>query len=94
MLFRSVKLGFHIGVGGVVTFKNGKKLKQVVETVPLTKIVLETDAPYLSPEPYRGKRNHSGYLKYVAEEIAGLKGVTYEEVVRQTEANAREVYGL
>ena len=89
-----VKLGFHIGVGGVVTFKNGKKLKQVVETVPLTKIVLETDAPYLSPEPYRGRRNHSGYLKYVAEEIAGLKGVTYEEVVRQTEANAREVYGL
>ena len=89
-----VKLGFHIGVGGVVTFKNGKKLKQVVETVPLTRIVLETDAPYLSPEPYRGKRNHSGYLKYVAKEIAGLKGVTYEEVVRQTEANAREVYGL
>lgn len=89
-----VKLGFHIGVGGVVTFKNGKKLKQVVEAVPLTRIVLETDCPYLAPEPYRGKRNHSGYIKYVAEEIAGLKGVSYEEVVMQTEANACGVYGL
>lgn len=89
-----VKLGFFIGVGGVVTFKNGKKLKKAVEAVPLTRIVLETDAPYLSPEPHRGKRNHSGYLKYVAQEIAKLKEVTYEEVVRQTEANAREVYGL
>ncbi|MEZ3435068.1 MAG: TatD family hydrolase [Lachnospiraceae bacterium] len=87
-----VKLGFHIGVGGVVTFKNGKKLKQVVEAVPLEKIVLETDCPYLAPEPYRGKRNHSGYIKYVAEEIARIKQVTYEEVVAQTEINARKLY--
>lgn len=71
-----VKLGFHIGVGGVVTFKNGRKLKQVVEEVPLESIVLETDCPYLAPEPYRGRRNHSAYLKYVAEEIASLKGIT------------------
>lgn len=89
-----VKLGFYIGVGGVVTFKNGKKLKQVVKAVPLEKIVLETDCPYLAPEPYRGKRNHSGYIKYVAEEIARLKGLTYEEVVAQTEINAKEVYRL
>ena len=89
-----VKLGFYVGVGGVVTFKNGKKLKQVVKAVPLEKIVLETDCPYLAPEPYRGKRNHSGYIKYVAEEIARLKGLTYEEVIAQTEINAKEVYRL
>ena len=89
-----VKLGFCIGVGGVVTFKNGKKLKQVVEAVPLTSILLETDCPYLAPVPYRGKRNNSAYLKYVAEEIAALKGVTYDEVVAQTEKNAMEMYGF
>ena len=89
-----VKLGFHIGVGGVVTFKNGKKLKQVVEAIPLTSIVLETDCPYLAPEPYRGKRNNSSYIRYVAEEIARLKGVTFEEVVRQTEENAKKIYRI
>lgn len=89
-----VKLGFSIGVGGVVTFKNGKKLKQVVEAVPLEYIVLETDCPYLAPEPFRGKRNNSSYIKYVAEEIARLKNVTYEDVIAQTEKNAREIYGL
>lgn len=89
-----VKLGFYIGVGGVVTFKNGKKLKQVVEEISLSNIVLETDCPYLAPEPYRGKRNHSGYIKYVAQEVARLKGVTYEEVIKETEKNAKEVYGL
>lgn len=89
-----VKLGFYIGIGGVITFKNGKKLKQVAKETPLSRIVLETDCPYLAPEPYRGKRNHSGYIKYVAEEIARLKEITYDEVVEQTEQNAREVYGL
>lgn len=89
-----VKMGFLIGVGGVVTFKNGKKLRRVVERVPLTSIVLETDCPYLAPDPYRGKRNHSAYIRYVAQEIAHIKGVTYEEVVEQTEKNARKVYGL
>lgn len=89
-----VKMGYYIGVGGVVTFKNAKKLKQVVETVPLTAIVLETDCPYLAPVPYRGKRNSSLYLPYVAEEIAAIKGVTAEEVIRQTEANARRLYRL
>lgn len=89
-----VKMGFYIGVGGVVTFKNGKKLKQVVEAIPLTSIVLETDCPYLAPEPNRGKRNNSSYIKYVAEEIARLKNVTYEEVLSQTELNAKEIYGI
>lgn len=94
MAVEYVKLGYHIGIGGVVTFKNGKKLKQVVEAIPLESIVLETDCPYLAPDPYRGKRNNSSYIKYVAEEIARLKGVTCEEVLEQTEKNARYVYNL
>lgn len=94
MALEYVKLGFAIGVGGVVTFKNGRKLKEVVEAIPLTSIVLETDCPYLAPVPFRGKRNNSAYIKYMAEEIAQLKGVTYEEVLAQTEKNAREIYGL
>ena len=89
-----IKMGFYIGVGGVVTFKNAKKLKEVVENIPLTSIVLETDCPYMAPEPNRGKRNNSAYIRYVAEKIAELKGITYEEVVEQTEKNARDMYRL
>lgn len=87
-----VKMGFHIGVGGVVTFKNGKKLKEVVEAIPLERILLETDCPYLAPEPYRGKRNSSLYIPHIAQAIADIKGITYEEVVAQTERNARELF--
>lgn len=89
-----VKMGFYIGVGGVVTFKNARKLKETVAEIPLTSIVLETDCPYLAPEPNRGKRNNSAYIRYVAEEIARIKGITYEEVVAQTEENARKMYRL
>lgn len=89
-----VKMGYYIGVGGVVTFKNARKLKETVEEIPLTSIVLETDCPYLAPVPYRGKRNSSLYLPYVAEEIAALKQVSFEEVVSQTERNAKDLYGL
>lgn len=89
-----VKMGYYIGVGGVVTFKNAKKLKQVVEEIPLESIVLETDCPYLAPEPFRGKRNSSLYLPYVAEKIAEIKGVSAEEVVCQTEENSRQLYRL
>ena len=89
-----VKMGYYIGVGGVVTFKNAKKLKQVVQEIPLESIVLETDCPYLAPVPYRGERNCSLYLPYVAEQIAELKGTTVEEVIQQTEKNSRELYGL
>ena len=89
-----IRMGFYIGVGGVVTFKNAKKLKEVVKNIPLTSIVLETDCPYMAPEPNRGKRNNSAYIRYVAEKIAELKGITYEEVVEQTEKNARDMYRL
>ena len=89
-----VKMGYYIGIGGVVTFKNAKKLVNVVKEIPLTSIVLETDCPYLAPVPYRGKRNSSLYLPYVAEKIAEIKGVSTEEVVRQTEENSRMLYDL
>ncbi|MBE5940736.1 MAG: TatD family deoxyribonuclease [Lachnospiraceae bacterium] len=94
MALEYVKMGFYIGVGGVVTFKNSRKLKEVVEKVPIDKIVVETDAPYLAPEPHRGHRNTSINLKYVVEEIAKIKGMTTEEVIKVTEANAKKVYGL
>lgn len=89
-----VKMGYYIGVGGVITFKNARKLKEVVEAIPLTSIVLETDCPYLAPTPYRGKRNNSIYLKYVAEAIAELKETTAEEVIAQTEQNGKVLYQL
>ena len=83
-----VRLGFYLGIGGVVSFKNGKKLKEVVREMPLERLLLETDSPYLSPEPHRGKRNSSLNLPYVAAEIAALKGISPEEVIRQTHENA------
>ena len=89
-----VKMGYYIGVGGVVTFKNAKKLKEVVETIPLERILLETDCPYLAPTPFRGKRNSSEYIPYIAEEIANIKGVSYEEVVAQTERNGKDLFRI
>ena len=89
-----VKMGYLIGIGGVVTFKNAKKLKEVVQAVPLSHIVLETDCPYLSPEPNRGKRNSSLNLPYVAQAVAELKGVSAEEVTRVTEETAETFYSL
>ena len=92
MALEYVKMGYYIGIGGVITFKNAKKLVEVVEAIPLERIVLETDCPYLTPEPYRGKRNNSLYLTYVRDKIAEIKGVSPEEVERITEANARTVF--
>ena len=89
-----VRMGFYIGIGGVVTFKNGKKMKEVVEVVPIERILLETDSPYLAPEPNRGKRNSSLNIPYIAQKIAEIKGLSYEEVVSITETNAVKMYQL
>lgn len=89
-----VKMGFYIGVGGVVTFKNGVKLKEVVEAIPMERIVLETDSPYLAPVPNRGKRNDSGNLLYVAQEIARIKGLSIEEACEITWKNACDLYKM
>jgi TatD DNase family protein len=89
-----LQMGFYIGVGGVVTFKNGRKLKETVRQIPLERIVLETDSPYMAPEPNRGKRNASPYLRYVAQTIAEIKGITAEEVKEQTWKNAHRLYRI
>jgi TatD DNase family protein len=87
-------MGFFIGIGGVVTFKNARKLKEVAAGIPIENIVLETDCPYLAPVPYRGKRNSSLYLPYVAEAIAQLKGMDTEKVIEITEKNAERLYRI
>ena len=89
-----VKMGFYIGVGGVLTFKNGKKMKEVVSEIPIEKIIIETDCPYLAPEPNRGKRNSSLNLPYVVKAMAEIKGISEEEVIDITERNARAMYRL
>lgn len=89
-----LNMGYYIGVGGVLTFKNSKKLKEVVEYAPLDRILLETDCPYLAPVPYRGKRNDSTKLKYVVDAIAEIKNITKEEVMEVTFANALKMYGI
>ena len=87
-----LKMGFYLGIGGVVTFKNAKKIKEVVQMAPMERILLETDSPYLAPVPYRGKRNSSLYLPYVVQEIAELKGISEEEVIETTEKNAVRLF--
>ncbi|MBR2382526.1 MAG: TatD family hydrolase, partial [Anaerotignum sp.] len=87
-----VKMGFHIGVGGVVTFPNAKKLVEVVEAIPIENILIETDCPYLAPAPNRGKRNDSSNLKYVVEKIAEIKGLTPEKVAEITKKNAEDLF--
>ncbi len=87
-----VKMGYYIGVGGVVTFKNAKKLVRTVEETPIERILLETDSPYLTPEPHRGRRNDSRELTFVVEKIAQIKGVTIEEVEAVTWENAQRLF--
>lgn len=87
-------MNFFIGIGGVVTFNNGKKLKEVVEYIPMERIVLETDCPYLAPVPFRGKRNSSLLLPHVMEAISEIKGISREEVERITWENAHKLYRL
>lgn len=90
----AVDMGFYIGIGGVVTFKNSKKLKETVAAIPLEKIVLETDCPYLAPDPHRGTRNNSLNLEYVVRTIAAIKGITEEEVESVTYKNACDMYRI
>ncbi len=94
MAVELVKLGLHIGVGGVVTFKNARKLVETVEAVPLDRILLETDAPYLSPVPFRGKPCHSAYIYYTALKVAEIKGVSVNEVLNTTYNNATKLFKI
>ena len=87
-----VEMGFYLGIGGMLTFPDVKKILRVVEEIPLEHLLLETDAPYLAPVPNRGKRNDSRNLTYVAEKVAELKGITPEEVARVTRENACRLF--
>jgi TatD DNase family protein len=83
----AMEQGFHISFSGIVTFKNAKDLKETAKAVPLDRMLIETDSPYLAPTPYRGKMNQPGYVKHVAEEIAALRGISVEEVAEATSDN-------
>ncbi len=87
-----IKLGMYIGIGGVITFKNAKNLPEVVETLPLDRILLETDAPYLAPVPFRSKRNDSSLIPYIAEKIGDIKGISKEEILKITRENAYNLF--
>lgn len=94
MAARLVDMGFYIGIGGVVTFKNARKVVDVVKTVPDDRLLVETDCPYMAPEPYRGRRNDSGMLVHIIEKIAGIRGSTYDKVADITSANAARLFAL
>lgn len=89
-----VKEGWYIALGGVVTFKNAIKMKEVAKNIPIENLLLETDAPYLTPVPYRGKTNQPAYVKYVAEEIAKLRDTSFEEIDRITTQNTERVFNI
>ena len=91
---RVLRMGLYIGVGGVLTFKNARKLVETVEATPLDRIVIETDSPYLAPEPNRGKRNNSANLRYVVAKLAEIKGITPEEAAEATYENAMRMYRI
>lgn len=94
MAMEMLKLNLYIAVGGSVTFKNARKTLEVVEAVPLERLLVETDCPYLTPEPHRGKRNNSGYLVHVIRKIAGIKGISESEAAETTLMNAKKVFRL
>ena len=90
----AMEMGFYISFSGIVTFKNAKQLKEIAQRVPLDRILIETDAPYLAPVPHRGKLNQPAYVKHVAEEIATLRGINIDEVARKTTENFSRLFKL
>lgn len=89
-----LKMDYYFGIGGVVTFQNAKKLKEAVEYIPIEKILLETDSPYLAPVPFRGKRNSSLHIPLIAEKIAEIKGMDYDKVVEITTENSKKLFRI
>lgn len=94
MAKEAANLGLYIGFGGVLTFKNSKKAVEVAEAIPLESILLETDAPYLAPEPNRGKLNRSDYIEFVAKKLADIKNIDYNEVLNQTLKNTKKLFNI
>ena len=89
-----LKLGMYIGLGGALTFKNARKSVEVAEMLPLDRLLLETDCPYMAPVPFRGKRNHSGYIPYIAEKVAEIKGIDPQTVLDITNKNTRDLFKI
>ncbi|MGM0877662.1 MAG: TatD family hydrolase [Bacillota bacterium] len=89
-----IDMNFYLSFGGPVTFKNAKKPKEVAKEIPIDRLLIETDCPYLTPHPFRGKRNEPSYVKYVAEQIAELRALSVEEVARKTSDNAKKLFGI
>lgn len=89
-----LQMGFYIGFTGIITFKNAKNLQAIVQEIPLDKILVETDCPYLSPEPFRGKRNEPLYVQYVAKKIAEIKEISYDKVYKATTLNAKKLFNI
>lgn len=94
MAMECIRLGLYVSFAGPVTFKNAVKLKEIATKVPLDRMLIETDAPYLTPEPYRGKRNESAYVAQVAEVIANLRGMSVAELAQQTKENGQRLFGI
>lgn len=94
LIREALEIGFYISFAGPITFKNSKNAEDVAKMVPLDKLLIETDSPYLSPEPNRGKRNDSSNVKYIANKIAEFKGVSIEEIAKATYKNANNIFGL
>lgn len=94
MAYEFIKLGLYISLGGPVTFKNAKEPKEVAKNIPLDKLLVETDCPFLAPTPFRGKRNESSYVTLVAKEIADLRKISYQELEEATEKNTKELFNL
>ncbi|MFA6409753.1 MAG: TatD family hydrolase [Gammaproteobacteria bacterium] len=90
---KAVEMGFFLGISGIVTFKNAKTLQEIVAKIPLSSLLLETDAPFLAPDPYRGKPNEPSYLPYIAEKIAKIKGISLKDVAEQTSKNFFRIFG-
>ncbi|KUO69409.1 MAG: hydrolase TatD, partial [Clostridia bacterium BRH_c25] len=94
MALECLKLGLYISISGPVTFNNAKKTVEAVKEVPLDMLLIETDSPYLTPVPYRGRRNYPGYVRLVAEKIAEIKGISFEEVAQKTMENGKRLFGI
>jgi TatD DNase family protein len=94
MAERAIDLGFYISISGPVTYRNAGRLVDVVRALPLDRLLVETDCPFLTPHPHRGERNEPAYVRLVADKIAALKGLSPEQVARATTANARRLFGI
>ena len=94
LAMKGLELGFYVSASGIITFKKSDALREIFKKVPMDRLLIETDAPYLAPTPYRGKRNEPQYVKYVAEQLAELKGVSVEEILEQTDQNFKTLFKI